>query len=198
VRCPSCGSLDDKVVDSRTADAGAAIRRRRECLSCGRRYTTFERVEAATLSVVKRDGSKEPFDRSKIVGGLMKAIKNRPVTTEQVEHLADRAEDKLRRRGPVVTTQEVGLEVLAQLRRLDDVAYMRFASVYKDFQELTDFERELGILLQKRDRGESAGQSAPDPGPVLIAPAPEKGPDHNILWLVDWCDRFATTSCART
>jgi transcriptional repressor NrdR len=160
MRCPWCGHPDDKVVDSRTADAGAAIRRRRECLSCGRRYTTFERVEAATLSVVKRDGSKEPFDRSKIVGGLMKAIKNRPVTTEQVEHLADRAEDKLRRRGPVVTTQEVGLEVLAQLRRLDDVAYMRFASVYKDFQELTDFERELGILLQKRDRGESAGQSA--------------------------------------
>jgi transcriptional repressor NrdR len=156
MRCPWCAHPGDKVVDSRTADAGSAIRRRRECLSCGRRFTTFERVEVAALSVVKRDGSKEPFDRSKVVSGVMKAIKNRPVSVEQVEDLADRAEEKLRRRGPVVTTQEVGIEVLALLRPVDDVAYMRFASVYKDFQELTDFERELGILLQKRDRAELA------------------------------------------
>jgi transcriptional repressor NrdR len=153
MRCPWCGQSDDKVVDSRESEDGSAVRRRRQCLRCGRRYTTFERVEAASLSVVKRDGSKIPFDRSKIIAGVMKAIKNRPVTEEQVERLADRAEEKLRRRGPVITSQEVGLEVLAQLRRLDDVAYLRFASVYKDFQELTDFERELGILLQKREGG---------------------------------------------
>ena len=109
MRCPWCGLPDDKVVDSRTAEAGAAIRRRRQCLSCGRRFTTFERAEAAALTVVKRDGAKEPFDREKVIGGVVKAIKNRPVTREQVAKLVDRAEEKLRRRGPVVTTQEVGI-----------------------------------------------------------------------------------------
>jgi len=101
--------------------------------------------------VVKRDGSKEPFDRSKVVAGVMKAIKNRPVSEKHVSQLVDRVEEKLRRKAPVVTTQEVGVEVLTLLRRLDDVAYLRFASVYKDLQELTDFERELGILLPKRE-----------------------------------------------
>jgi len=150
MRCPWCGNPEDKVVDSRAADDGDAIRRRRECLSCRRRFTTFERVEEVSLSVIKRDGGKEPFDRAKVVAGLVKAIKNRPVTDEQVARLAERVEEKLRRKGPVVTTQEVGMEVLTLLRRLDEVAYLRFASVYKDFQELTDFERELGLLLQKR------------------------------------------------
>jgi len=145
------------VVDSRTAEGGVAVRRRRECLRCSRRFTTFERVVEVGVSVVKRDGAKEPFDRRKIVAGVAKAIKNRPVTPEQVEALAARTEERLRRKGPLVTTQEVGLEVLAQLRRLDDVAYLRFASVYKDFQELTDFERELGILLQKREPRGAAG-----------------------------------------
>jgi transcriptional repressor NrdR len=151
MRCPWCGDPDDKVVDSRAAEGGASIRRRRECLGCGRRFTTFERVEEVTLTVVKRDGAKEPFDRDKVALGVMKAIKNRPVTAEQVGRLVERVEDKLRRKGPMVTTQEVGLEVLSLLGRLDDVAYLRFASVYKDFQELTDFERELGLLLQKRE-----------------------------------------------
>jgi transcriptional repressor NrdR len=151
VRCPWCGHPDDKVVDSRASDKGAAIRRRRECLRCGRRFTTFERAEEIALTVVKRGGVKEPFDRGKVAAGVMKAIKNRPVTEEEVDHLVERVEEKLRRKGPVVTTQEVGLEVLSLLRRLDDVAYLRFASVYKDFQELTDFERELGLLLQKRE-----------------------------------------------
>jgi transcriptional repressor NrdR len=160
MRCPWCGHPDDKVVDSREAESGAAVRRRRQCLGCARRYTTFERVEAAHLTVVKRDGSKSAFDRSKIVAGVMKAIKNRPVTDEAVDRLADRVEEKLRKKGPLVTSQEVGLEVLAQLRRLDDVAYLRFASVYKDFQELTDFERELGILLQKRELASSAGKAS--------------------------------------
>jgi transcriptional repressor NrdR len=151
MRCPWCGHPDDKVVDSRSSEGGSAIRRRRECLRCGRRFTTFERAEEMALSVVKRGGSKEPFDRAKVASGVMKAIKNRPVTEKQVERLVDRVEEKLRRKGPLVTTQEVGLEVLTLLRRLDDVAYLRFASVYKDFQELTDFERELGLLLQKRE-----------------------------------------------
>jgi transcriptional repressor NrdR len=159
VRCPWCSHPDDKVVDSRTAEGGAAVRRRRECLRCGRRFTTFERVEEVGLQVVKRDGTREPFDRQKIVSGVSKATKNRPVTEDQIQHLAERVEDKLRRHGPVVTTQEVGIEVLNLLRALDDVAYLRFASVYKDFQELTDFERELGILLPKRDAGTAGSRS---------------------------------------
>jgi transcriptional repressor NrdR len=153
VRCPWCSHPDDKVIDSRPAADATTIRRRRQCLRCGKRFTTFERVEDAGLSVIKRGGGKEPFDRAKIVAGVTKAIKNRPVPEARVEQLVDRVEERLRRRGPVVTSQEVGLEVLALLRRLDDVAYMRFASVYKDFQEITDFEREVGLLLQKREGG---------------------------------------------
>jgi transcriptional repressor NrdR len=151
MRCPWCGALETRVVDSRPAEDGTAIRRRRECASCGRRFTTFERGHGAFLRVIKRDGSKEPYDRQKLVDGVRKAIKNRPVTEEQVAGVADRVEETLRRSGPEVTTQELGLEVLAELRSLDEVAYLRFASVYKDFQEVTDFERELGLMLQKRE-----------------------------------------------
>jgi len=150
MRCPWCHAEDDKVVDSRPAEGGSAIRRRRECLTCSRRYTTFERVEGVGLVVIKRDGAKEPFDREKLTGGIQKAIKNRPVSPEQLERIVDRVEERLRRKGPEVTSQQVGLEVLAGLAKLDQVAYMRFASVYKDFQQITDFERELGVLLQKK------------------------------------------------
>jgi transcriptional repressor NrdR len=151
MRCPWCGHEDDKVVDSRPAEQGAAIRRRRQCRSCGRRYTTFERIEEVGLVVLKRDGTKEPWDRDKMVAGIRKAIVNRPVSPEQVAQVADRIEGRLRRKGPIVTSQQVGLEVLQHLQRLDQVAYMRFASVYKDFQELTDFERELGGLAAKKE-----------------------------------------------
>jgi transcriptional repressor NrdR len=170
MRCPWCGHPDDKVVDSRASDAGASIRRRRECLRCGRRFTTFERAQEIALSVVKRGGSKEPFDRAKVASGLMKAIKNRPVSAEQVEQLVERVEEKLRRKGPLVTSQEVGVEVLAGLKRLDDVAYLRFASVYKDFQELTDFERELGLLLQKREPEAAGRQPRRSRAPQAKAP----------------------------
>jgi len=149
VRCPWCGRDDDRVVDSREADGGGAIRRRRECGSCGRRFTTFERIEGLGLTVVKRDGFKEPYARDKVLAGIEKAITNRPVAAEQVQDLVGRVEDRLRRKGPVVTTQEVGLEILSQLAKLDQVAYMRFASVYKDFQEVGDFERELGLLVKR-------------------------------------------------
>jgi len=143
--------MEDKVVDSRPADQGAAIRRRRQCLSCSRRFTTFERVEDVGLLVVKRDGTKEPYLREKVVAGIRKAIVNRPVSESQVAEIVDRIEERLRRKGPEVPSQQVGLEVLSALQKLDAVAYMRFASVYKDFQEVTDFERELGVLLQKRE-----------------------------------------------
>jgi transcriptional repressor NrdR len=150
MRCPWCGHIEDRVVDSRPAERDEAIRRRRECRSCGRRYTTYERVEDLGLMVVKRDGTREPWDRAKMLAGVRKALVNRPVTEEQVEALAARVEARLRRKGPEVGSQQVGLEVLQNLQKLDQVGYVRFASVYKDFQEVGDFEREVG-LLQKRE-----------------------------------------------
>ena len=158
MRCPWCGSAETRVVDSRPAEEGTSIRRRRSCESCGKRFTTFERAQGLGLRVIKRDGSKEPYDREKMLSGLRKAFVNRPVTEEQVAELATRVENKLRPKGPEVTTQEIGLEVLAQLRKADDVAYLRFASVYKDFQQITDFEQELGLLLQKREPKRPAGR----------------------------------------
>jgi transcriptional repressor NrdR len=150
MRCPYCDSEEDKVVDSRLADEGRAIRRRRECLACGNRYTTFERPEEVPLIVVKRNNVEEPFDRNKIVDGLRKSIKNRPVSEAEIEAIADDVEDAMRAQSRKrVPSADVGREVLERLRDLDEVAYLRFASVYKDFQELTDFERELGILLKK-------------------------------------------------
>jgi transcriptional repressor NrdR len=146
MRCPACSSIDDKVVDSRLADDGAAIRRRRECLECGRRFTTFERLEEAPLTVLKRSGDREPFRRAKLVAGLQAAAKNRPVTVAQLEDLGAEVEEAMRLQGREVTSTEVGVAVLERLRRLDEVAYVRFASVYKGFSEVGDFEREAGLL----------------------------------------------------
>ncbi|MDQ4144552.1 MAG: transcriptional regulator NrdR [Actinomycetota bacterium] len=159
MRCPYCDTEEDKVVDSRLADEGRAIRRRRECLNCNRRYTTFERAEEVSLFVVKRNGDEELFERAKVVEGLRRACKNRPVSQASIEELAEDVEDAMRALGGrPVSTADVGREVLERLRDLDEVAYLRFASVYKDFQELDDFERELGHLLKKvppktRDEG---------------------------------------------
>jgi transcriptional repressor NrdR len=148
VRCPSCSSVDDKVVDSRQADDGSAIRRRRECLQCGRRFTTFERVEEIPLIVVKRSGEREPFDRLKVVAGLKAACKNRPVGDAALDALATEVEESLRLDGPEVTSQQIGLAVLDRLRHVDEVAYVRFASVYKGFDDPSDFEREIGLLTK--------------------------------------------------
>jgi transcriptional repressor NrdR len=150
VRCPYCETEEDKVVDSRLAEEGRAIRRRRECIGCGRRYTTFERAEEAPLLVVKRNGVEENFNRQKIVAGLISACKNRPVTLAAIEELAEDVEDAMRSfPNRPIPTADIGKEVLERVRDLDDVAYLRFASVYKDFQELNDFERELGLLQKK-------------------------------------------------
>jgi transcriptional repressor NrdR len=148
--CPYCGNEEDKVVDSRTAEEGRAIRRRRECLNCGRRYTTFERAEEVPLLVAKRNGVEEPFDLDKVVAGIRMAVKNRPVTEAEVTALSEDVEEAMRAdsRRPIPSS-EIGREVLERLRELDDVAYLRFASVYKDFQELDDFEREMGVLLKR-------------------------------------------------
>jgi transcriptional repressor NrdR len=150
MKCPWCNADDDRVVDSRPAEGGTAIRRRRECNACRRRYSTFERVEDVGLLVVKRDGTKEPFEREKVSDSVLKAIKNRPVTPEQVTRVVDRVQDRVRRKGPEVTSEQIGVAVLADLAKMDQVAYMRFASVYKDFQEISDFEQEL-VSLQKKE-----------------------------------------------
>lgn len=148
MRCPWCAEDDDRVVDSRLADDGAAIRRRRECLNCGRRFTTFERMEDVPLWVVKRSGQREPFDRSKLVAGVQAACKNRPVTAEMLGELAVRVEESLRATTPEASSQLVGVAVLEQLKALDDVAYLRFASVYKGFEDVGDFQREVGLLIK--------------------------------------------------
>ncbi len=150
MRCPYCGNDQDKVVDSRLAEEGRAIRRRRECLQCNRRYTTFERAEEVPLIVTKRSGSEQPFDRAKVIEGIRKACKNRPVSLGEIEAIAEDVEEAMRAHGPrPVPSADIGREILERLRDLDEVAYLRFASVYKDFQELTDFERELGTLLKR-------------------------------------------------
>ena len=159
MRCPTCTSLDDKVVDSRLADDGVAIRRRRECLGCGRRFTTFERIEDIGLVVVKRAGIREPFRRSKIAAGVRAAAKNRPLSAEQFEGLAADVEESLRLEGSEVSSARVGAIVLERLRALDEVAYVRFASVYKGFDAPGDFEREV-LALARND------MPAPLPPPV--------------------------------
>ena len=156
VRCPSCGGLDDKVVDSRTADDGGAIRRRRECLACSRRFTTYERLEEVPLVVLKRSGHRVPFDRAKIVAGIRAAAKNRPVPVESLDALATEIEESMRLEGPEVTTEQIGRAVLDRLRTLDEVAYLRFVSVYKGFEDLTDFEREVVLLSRAPREGDGS------------------------------------------
>jgi transcriptional repressor NrdR len=136
------------VVDSRTAQDGAAIRRRRLCLSCGYRFTTFERMEEVPLVVTKRSGQREAFDRAKLVAGVRAAAKGRPVGEDELENLATEVEDAMRLDGPEVTSAHVGVAVLDALRHLDEVAYLRFASVYKGFDDAADFERELTLLAK--------------------------------------------------
>lgn len=149
MRCPSCAHDDDRVVDSREVEQGAAVRRRRECLRCGFRFTTFERFSGAVLFVIKRSGEREPFLREKLVTGVRSACKNRPVDEDAVQLLARDVEEMFVQRGSEVSTQQVGVAVLDRLRLLDDVAYLRFASVYKGFEAADDFAREAGLLTKQ-------------------------------------------------
>src|SRR5580693_1873540 len=149
VFCPYCKHAESRVIDSRTADDGAAIRRRRSCPACGRRFTTQETV---ILMVAKRSGATEPFAREKIVGGVRRACQGRPVTEDQLAILAQQVEDTIRARGSgEVASHDVGLAILGPLRELDEVAYLRFASVYRGFESLTDFEAEISALRAARD-----------------------------------------------
>jgi transcriptional repressor NrdR len=150
VRCPYCGAGDDRVVDSRESREGAVIRRRRECNACSRRFTSYETVEEIPVLVVKKDGRREPFDRQKLLRGLMKACEKRPVPTTELERVCDEVDSILHAREPrEMTTVEVGAKVMEKLKDLDQVAYVRFASVYRRFEDLGDFVDELKALLAR-------------------------------------------------
>jgi len=160
MRCPFCREDDSRVVDSRTVDDGAAIRRRRECAACSRRFTT---AETASLLVIKRSGAMEPFSRAKVVSGVRKACQGSSVSEDDLALLAQRVEDALRAAGTAeIPAMEVGLAILGPLRELDEVAYLRFASVYRSFDTLDDFEAEIALL---RAEGEPTGQE-----PNVLAP----------------------------
>ena len=148
MKCPFCGHHEDKVVDSRASSDGDAIRRRRECLSCGKRFTTYEHVEEQPLMVVKKDGRREPFDRHKLLAGLVKACEKRPVSMDDLERLVDELERELYQQFErEVPSREVGERVMKKLHALDPVAYVRFASVYREFKDVEQFMRELKDLL---------------------------------------------------
>jgi transcriptional repressor NrdR len=146
VRCPFCSIDDDRVIDSRLAEDGVAIRRRRECTQCHQRFTTFERIDEVPLFVSKRSGERELFSREKVLRGVRAACKNRPVDPDMLESLVDRVEEEMRMLGRDVTSEEVGVATLEVLRSVDDVAYVRFASVYKGFEEASDFAKEIRML----------------------------------------------------
>jgi transcriptional repressor NrdR len=148
MRCPFCGHSESKVVDSRSSKEGDAIRRRRECLKCVRRYTTYERIEEVAQMVIKKDGRREAFDRWKIKSGILKACEKRPVSLDQVEALIDDVERSLFNSSEhEVSTQDIGMAVMERLQKLDEVAYVRFASVYRQFKDLNEFMSELKSLL---------------------------------------------------
>jgi transcriptional repressor NrdR len=157
MRCPYCGAGDDRVVDSRESREGAVIRRRRECNACQRRFTSYETVEEIPLLVVKKDGRREPFDRNKLLRGLMKACEKRPVETTTLEAVCDGIEAALSAREPrEMTTAELGAQIMEKLKELDQVAYVRFASVYRRFEDLGDFVDELKALLGRAPGAEKA------------------------------------------
>ena len=148
MRCPTCAHFDDKVVDSRQSDDGEAVRRRRECLACGARFTTFERLELVPMVVVKRSGDRVPFEQNKINEGIAAAAKGRPIEEETILLTAAAIAEELRLVGPEVSSEQVGFAVLEHLRELDHVAYMRFVSVYKGFDDAADFQREITLLTK--------------------------------------------------
>ena len=150
MRCLYCGNLESKVVDSRSSDDGTAIRRRRECLNCGRRFTTYEKIESVPIIVVKKDGSRQPYDREKLQRGIMNACASRPVSIDMVDHMLDEIEttvhNSLERE---VSSVKIGEMVMDRLRKIDEVSYVRFASVYKQFKDIDTFKAELEKLVAK-------------------------------------------------
>ncbi len=151
MKCPYCANLGDKVVDSRESKEGEVIRRRRECLECGKRFTSYERIDEIPYMVVKKDGTRERFDRQKLVNGLLKACEKRPVSLKSVEAVADRIETMLQERPErEIGTAEVGAFVMEELKKLDKVAYVRFASVYRHFRDIGEYMDEIKGLVEKQ------------------------------------------------
>jgi transcriptional repressor NrdR len=154
MRCPQCGERETRVVDSRDLDDSATIRRRRECSACATRFTTYERMEAARLVVVKRDGTRQEFDRTRLVAGLRKALTRRPVPDGAADQAADEIEAELRAAGSTeVPSSRIGTMAMEQLRSIDHIAYIRFASVYQSFEDLEDLKREVDTLYAEKGNG---------------------------------------------
>ena len=151
MKCPFCGYTESKVIDSRPAEEGATIRRRRECLACQKRFTTYEIIERLPLVVVKRDGSRQSFDKVKLINGMVRACEKRPVTLSQLESIADDIEQELQSAlEREISTVDIGEMVMARLKTVDEVAYVRFASVYRQFKDIDSFMRELNKILEER------------------------------------------------
>jgi transcriptional repressor NrdR len=152
MKCPYCGHLGDKVVDSRESREGEVIRRRRECLDCGKRFTSYERIDEIPYMAVKKDGTRERFDRQKLIQGLLKACEKRPVSVAALEGIADRVEATLQERPDrEISTADIGASVMEELKKLDKVAYVRFASVYRHFRDIGEFMSELKDLLNVKE-----------------------------------------------
>jgi len=160
LRCPFCGETDSQVKDSRSSEDGAAIRRRRQCEGCGARFTTFERIQLRDLTVVKKNGRREPFDRSKLARAIGFACRKRDIAPERVERLVSGIQRQLETRGDEVRAEEIGEVVMAGLKTLDHVAYIRFASIYKDFNEASDFAEIAGEVVEVPE--EAAPPTQPD------------------------------------
>jgi len=151
MRCPYCSHLESKVIDSRESKKGLSIRRRRECLACGRRFTTYEKIEEIPYMVVKKDGTRQLFDRQKLLRGMLKACEKRPIAIGRLEEIVEEVESRLQERpDKEMKASEVGQLVMGRLRELDKVAYVRFASVYREFRDVIEFKHELDGLLQEK------------------------------------------------
>ncbi len=151
MRCPFCGCQEDKVIDSRPTEEGSAIRRRRECIQCAGRYTTYEKIETMPLIVIKKDGTRQPYDRTKVVNCVLKACSKRPVSVEQAEQLANEVESQiLNTMKKEVSSDEIGELIMVRLKALDEVAYVRFASVYRQFKDVDTFMEELKKIIKEK------------------------------------------------
>ena len=154
--CPFCSNVRTKVLDKREIGSGTVTRRRRECLECGKRFTTYERAEALDLYIIKKDGRREPYDRQKLKSGMLRACEKRPISQETIKKIIDKMENELRRLKSVeVQSEIIGEKIMRELRKLDKVAYIRFASVYREFADITDFQKELKGLIGEVKKGDT-------------------------------------------
>jgi len=153
MKCPFCGDIEDKVIDSRQSPEGDAIRRRRECLKCQRRFTTYEHVEKSSAMILKKDGRREPFDKNKVLSGIVKACEKRPVSMEKMQQMVDEVERHLENKyEKEIPSKEIGEAIMRELQKIDDVAYVRFASVYREFKDVNQFMSELSHLLKNNHK----------------------------------------------